>query len=166
MPQPSIPTPSIEFQGLNKFLKELETGVEIQAGVASKGEAAAYSLVWEYGNVRQTKEGPKTVKGVNPDGEVVWLSVQAPSGYIAINENMYHEILKQELAKVTFQGTTAVAIRKELEAAAIRTMERCKKIIKETAPVDEGTLADSFYVVKPNDPLLKKDKDYTLDLGV
>lgn len=166
MPQPTIPTLSFESTGIEKFLVELEEGMEIQAGVASMGEAAAYSYVWEYGNVRQVKEGPKTTKGINPDGDVVWLSIQAPSGYVAVSESQYHEILKDELSKVTFSGTTSSAIRKELNVAAVRAMERIRAVIENNAPVDSGDLSDSFKVVKPGDALLDSDDKRILDLGV
>ena len=57
MPQPAIPIPTVLFE-LSKFLHELELdSVEVQAGVASVGEAAAYALVWELGNAVQTKPG-------------------------------------------------------------------------------------------------------------
>jgi hypothetical protein len=165
MPQPTIPTLSFNIKGVDKFLAELEEGFEIQAGVASMGEAAAYSYVWEYGNARQVKEGPRTTKGINPDGEVVWLSIQAPTGYIAVSESQYHEILKDELSKVTFSGN-ASAIKKEFNGAVVRAMERIKEIIEDNAPVDEGDLSESFKVLKPGDSLLNSDDERILELGV
>lgn len=143
---------------LDEFMLEFrEHDQEISAGVASFGEAAAYAEVWEYGNIRQTKEGPKTVLGINPDGENVWLSVQAPVGYISVNENLYWSILKEELGKVKFESTNAKGITEELEKAAVKAMKRICKIIADTAPYDKGDLSESFQVVNPNDSLLDKD---------
>jgi len=166
MPQPAIPVPDIMFE-FDKFLLELEQhDKEIQAGVASVGEAAAYSLVWEFGNAHQAKEGPKTVKGTNlKTGETVWLSIQAPFGYIRINENLYWEALRAEMEKVTFKGNTAQEITAELEACAVRVMKRIVKIVSATAPVASGALSDSFEIVEPGDTLLEKDVDYILDIG-
>ena len=166
MPSPTIPGLGVLIDELDKFLLELEQhDKEIKAGVASVGDAAAYSLVWELGNVRQTKEGPKTTKGYNLEtGETVWLTIQRPYGYIRINENLYWEIYKQELSKVHFKGTTAPAITKELEACAVKVAEGIAKIISKNAPEDRGDLADSIEVVMPNDSLLD-DADHALDMG-
>jgi hypothetical protein len=166
MPQPTIPVPDIMFE-LDKFLLELEQhDKEIQAGVASVGEAAAYSLVWEFGNARQAKKGPKTVKGVNPEtGETVWLSIQAPHGYVRISENLYWEALRQEMSKITFSGNTAKEITKELEACAVRAMKTIRKIIAQHAPKDKGDLSKSFEVVMPGDTLLYEDENYILEIG-
>lgn len=167
MPQPTIPIPTALFDNLDFFLLELEEhNKEIQAGVASVGEAAAYSLVWEFGNIRQTKEGPKTTKGYNiVTGETVWLTIQRPYGYIRLNEGLYWEILRDEMKKVTFKGTTASAITIELETCATQVMKRIRKLLEDTAPVAKGTLSESFVVVKPGDALLEKEADYILDLG-
>jgi hypothetical protein len=166
MPQPLIPVPTVLFE-LDKFLLELEQhNKEVQAGVASIGEAAAYSLVWEFGNAEQTKEGPKTTRGYNVEtGETVWLTIQRPYGYIRVNENLYWEILRDEMGKVTFSGNTASEINQELEACAVRVMKRIAKLLEETAPVDKGTLSDSFEVVEPGSNLLDEDADYVLDIG-
>lgn len=135
----------------------MEHDKDITAGVASYGDAAAYAEVWEWGNVRQTKQGPKTVLGENPDGEQVWLSIQAPSGYIRVSEEVYWFILKQELGKVQFKGTTAKEITLELEAAAKKAMKRIAQVIGENAPVDKGDLSKSFKPVNPGDAMLDDD---------
>lgn len=166
MPQPSIPSMSVELKGYDKFLSELEKGFEIKTGVASIGKAAAYVFVWEYGNARQEQEGPKTTKGVNPDGEVVWLSIQAPSGFIAVSESQYQQILKDELSKVTFKGNTAKEIKKELEDASYRAMQRIAKIIAKNAPVDSGDLRDTIKPVKSGSALLDQEDDRILEIGV
>jgi hypothetical protein len=160
------PIPTVEFE-LDKFLLELmQHDKEVQAGVASEGEAAAYALTWELGNVRQVKKGPKTTRAHNPiTGKTVWLSIQAPKGYIRVNEGLYHQILQDEMGKVTFKGNTASEINQELEACAVRVMKRIAKLLEDTAPVDKGKLSDSFVVVKPGDSLLDEDADYILDIG-
>jgi hypothetical protein len=155
------------FDKLDEFLLEFaEHNQEVNAGVASVGEAAAYAEVWEWGNARQSEAGPKTVLGTNPDGEQVWLSIQAPSGYIKINENAYWDALKKELSKVKFSGTNPKAITEELAAAGKRAMKICAELIADSAPVDKGTLRDSFKVVEDGDPLLDdSDDSRTLIIG-
>lgn len=156
------------FDKLDSLLLELEQhDREISAGVASVGPAAAYAEVWEWGNVRQSKPGPKTVLGTNPDGERVYLTLQAPFGYIKINENLYWEILKTELAKVKFKSHTARGITEELEAAAVKAMKKIVKIIAETAPVDSGDLSKSFQVIYPGEVMLDMDdSERTLTIGM
>jgi hypothetical protein len=150
--------PTFVFDKLDVLLLEFEEHDKlISAGVATVGEAAAYAEVWEWGNVRQTQPGPKTTLGTNPDGEQVWLSIQAPFGYIKIHESRYWEFLKEELEKVEFKSTTAQGITDELEKAAIKAMKRVADLIGESAPVDKGTLSDSFRVVLPGDILLDDD---------
>lgn len=141
------------------MLEFAEHDKEISVGVASVGPASAYALVWEWGNVRQTKKGPKTILGENPDGESVWLSIQAPHGYIKIRENLYWEIIKQELAKVEFRGTTPKEITAEMEAAGVKAMKRIVKVIADNAPVDSGQLSKSFVVVQPGDTSLDDQDD-------
>ena len=52
--------PEFLFDKLDEFLLEFEQhDQEIKAGVAVVGDAAAYALVWEWGNTRQSKPGPK-----------------------------------------------------------------------------------------------------------
>jgi len=159
--------PTFLFDKLDEFLLEFEEHDQmITSGVMSVGEAAAYALVWEWGNVRQTQPGPKTVLGTNPDGDEVWLSIQAPFGYIKIHENSYYEILKIELKKVKFEGTNPKAITKELEEAAFRAMKQIAKLIGDYAPIDKGDLSKSFVAVRPGDPSLDdSDDDRTLVIG-
>ncbi len=151
------PFPVAEFEGLERYLGELELpNTEIVAGVASIGEAAEYALTWEFGNVHQTKKGPKTVLGIGPDGSRVWLSIQAPFGYIRINENRYWEIIADEAEKVALSGTTPAEIRRELEDMARRVTERVADVIQDTVPVDTGALRASIQPVQPGDPLLSE----------
>lgn len=166
MPTPTI-YPTMMFDKLDEFLLEFEEHDQmITAGVASVGTAAAYALVWEWGNVKQVKPGPRTVLGTNPDGEEAWLSIQAPFGYIKIHENDYWEILKLELGKVKFSGTNAREITRELEAAAERACKQIAQIISDNAPVDKGDLSKSFVVVRAGSPGLDdSDDDRTIVIG-
>ena len=46
----SLPYPTTLFDKLDEFLLEFEEqDQEVEAGVMSSGEAAAYALVWEWG---------------------------------------------------------------------------------------------------------------------
>ena len=166
MPTPTI-YPTMMFDKLDEFMLEFEEHDQmITAGVASVGPAAAYAMVWVWGNVRQTKPGPKTVLGTNPDGDEVWLSIQAPFGYIKIHENDYWEILKMELKKVKFKGTNAKEITEELEEAAFRAMKLIAKVIGDNAPVDKGDLSKSFIAVRSGDASLDdSDDERTLVIG-
>lgn len=168
MPQLALPALTMLFDKLDEFMLEFEEhDKEIKAGVASVGDAAAYALVWELGNARQTKEGPRTTRGYNiQTGEVVWLTIQRPYGYIRINENLYWEALKDEMKKVKFSGTNAREITEELEACAVKVAKRIVKIISQTAPVAEGKLRDSFEVVEPDDNLLEEKDEFNRVMNV
>ena len=96
----AFPGLKVDFANIDEFLVELVNVPEVTAGVASVGDAAAYALVWEWGNTRQKKPGPKTVKGTNPDGKMVWLSSQAPFGYIRIHEPEYWQVIEEEMSSV------------------------------------------------------------------
>ena len=115
----------------------------VSVGIYSEGAAAAYALVWEWGNARQTKKGPKTTRGINPDGEEVWLTITAPSGYIRVNILKYWDIIDQEMGKIDFSqpGNT---INKQLKRAADKISDRIVKVIQDTAPEDHGDLKESI----------------------
>jgi hypothetical protein len=167
----NLPLPGLDDASA-KELKELFEGYAdaseqspVRGGVTSEGEAAAYALVWEWGNSRQTKEGPKTVLGINPDGETVWLSTQAPFGYIRIYEPEFVNMVFEELAKVDFKAAeTGEEILQALKEASSRAGARVADIIKEAAPVDSGDLRDSIGAADPNDPELAVDEP-ELELG-
>lgn len=115
----------------------------IGGGAASVGEAAAYALVWEWGNTRQTKQGPRTVRGINPDGESVWLSSQAPMGYISLHEDEFLVAIGDEVSQVDFSDGILKAV-PDLLSAADRSSARIAYIISQNAPIDSGDLADSI----------------------
>lgn len=155
-----LPLPALsmipDVKGLQEVLAPIMSGTQeiVRGGVMSYGEAAAYALVWEFGNARQTKEGPKTTLGITPDGEQVWLSIQAPSGYIRIHDAEFREILTEELGRVLIFSTN---LRKELEDASYRAARRIAPLIESTAPVDEGKLVASVLALYANDPDLATD---------
>jgi hypothetical protein len=128
----------------------------IECGVAAVGEPAAYALVWEWGNVRQSEKGPNTVLGVNPDGESVWLSVQAPKGWIAINEPGMWDAFDREIRNLAFSGEDEFHISEQLENAAIRIAKEIKSLLQETVPIDKASLHNSLKIVEPGDSLLKQ----------
>lgn len=167
----SVPLPGFDSNTVKKLQKLLDgyskaaDGGPIRGGVTVEGEAAAYALVWEWGNIRQTKEGPKTVKGMNPDGEEVWLSTQAPFGYIRINEPMYFQILQDKLGTVDFSDVeSAKQILDEMKRASAEAGELIAEIIREHAPVDSGQLREEIQAADPDDPDLAVSDD-ELELG-
>lgn len=158
----AIPAVEIDFSEAEEtFLSELEDVGSMEVGVASVGEAASYALIWEFGNVRQTKKGPKTTLGVNRlTGEQVWLSIQAPTGYIRVNEDKYWRIIRDCLDEVELSGTTSQEIRAELEKAAYEIARQIADVIRETAPEDSGALKASILVLKPGDEMLDDEQDF------
>ena len=155
------PKLQLDKNALDFLLLELaEQNQLTEAGVKVEGPAAAYALVWEWGNSRQTQIGPKTTLGTNPDGKQVFLSLQAPTGYIRIGMPLYVAALKEALSKVRFTGTSTGAISSELEKAAVRAARAMAEIIKEHAPVDTGELHDDIKVVMPGDSLLDESEEF------
>src|SRR6266850_3972819 len=93
-------TPVALFDKLDEFMLEFEQhDQEIKSGVMVVGDAVGYAEVWEWGNLRQTKPGPRTVIGTNPKGDMVWLSSQAPFGWIRVNEDEIWNAVRKELEK-------------------------------------------------------------------
>ena len=150
---------------MKKFLSEFAQLKKqpVEAGVGVEGPAAAYALVWEWGNARQHQIGPRTTVGTNPDGEKVFLSIQAPHGYIRVSEPSYWAALEQEMGKVSFSGTTPGAIREELEEAAEKICNRIRDIIKEHVPIGigpgAGQLHDGIKTIRVGDALLDDSED-------
>lgn len=153
---------TLEVDELTEFLGGFaDLRHTVEAGLLATGPAAAYAEVWEWGNARQTKQGPKTVLGVNPDGETVWLSTQAPMGYIAVHTDKYLQIIIAELAKLALQGGQGTV--NELKVVARNAMEKIKEVVSEHAPVDSGQLRDCFRVVDDDDPVLDDDPGGTVE---
>lgn len=150
-------TPDFEFN-VNDLIQILSDG-DVSVGVVAEGDAAAYAEVWEWGNARQTKPGPKTVLGTNPDGQMVWLSIQAPFGYIHINEPFFWRIIDEELQKVDLNQPNKAALQKEFETHARVIASAMADVIKDSAPVDTGQLRDSIKPVEPGDSILATADD-------
>lgn len=158
--------PDIEIDDIQKFLSMLEHVESINVGVAVIGDAADYALVWEWGNTRQKKAGPRTVKGMNPDKKMVWMSSQAPFGYIRINEPFMHRIVNEVIRDIDLNQPSSAAVVKEIKAGAEKISKAIAETIRNDAPVDSGLLKRSIVAVKPNDRILREETDdfETLDL--
>ena len=153
---PSLLSPTLSLEGFEALKDLVGDGRAIEFGMASIGEASAHALVWEWGNIRQTKPGPKTVIGTNPDGKMVWLSIQAPFGYIRINENKYWDSIMDVLGNVNYAQPNARALERELKRAGKKIADQVVTLTKMTVPVDSGDLRDSLKPVYPDDPFLKQ----------
>ena len=137
----------------------------VESGVQSVGPPASYALVWEWGNTRQTKEGPKTTRGTNPNGETVWLSMQAPHGWIAINEPKIWDLIFEEMLKVEFDMSGSPdGLKQELISAYDRIANGALELLQSTVPIDSGDLYDSLEVVSPNDEILSQASDLAEDM--
>jgi len=136
------------YKQLDEFVEDLESLDEdelVRIGIGSDGPASEYALVWEWGNVRQTKQGPKTVRGTNPDGSEVWLTIQAPFGYIRVNTPKYWQIVYLDMEKINF-AKSGKEIDRQIRMASERITEGILAILRETVPVDDGQLRDSLRV--------------------
>lgn len=131
----------------------------IQAGVCVAGEPAAYALVWEWGNERQTQKGPRTVLGTNPAGQRAWLSSQAPHGWIATHEPEMWNIINNVLDNIHFQGNTEDHMDAVLESASRTISSQMLRLLKSTVPVDSGDLDSALEIVEPGDSLLDEIED-------
>lgn len=161
LPLPTIPDDIGETE--LRWMAELFTdlaGAPVRGGVASFGKPSAYALVWEWGNARQTQKGPKTTLGINPDGEQVWLTLQAPMGYIRINQPVMVAILADELQAVDWaEFNSAGSARAELKRVSKRVADRIADVIRQSVPVGEGdgagALMQSIRAMNPDDPALE-----------
>lgn len=166
----SVPLPGLDdktVKELNKLfvgMKDASDAGPVRGGVISEGDAAAYALVWEFGNARQTQSGPKTVLGTGPDGESAWLSTQAPMGYIRVNEPEFVMILEKALADMDMDLTSGSQIRKAMLAASALAAEKIADMIRDWAPRDTGALRDSIGPADPEDPDLALE-DNQMELG-
>jgi len=148
------------FDKLDEFMLEFEQhDKEIKSGVVVVGDAAAYALVWEYGNKRQHKQGPRTVIGTNPKGDMEWMSSQAPFGYIRVHERDYMDAVMFELGRAKFDQPDAAAMTRELEKRASNASKLIAEIIKDSAPHDSWDLAHAIKVVDASDPILDLESD-------
>ncbi|MDE2098280.1 MAG: HK97 gp10 family phage protein [Patescibacteria group bacterium] len=156
-----IPIPACTFtiEGIDQLQKRV-LGVlpagGIESGVRVEGPATAYALVWEWGNLRQTKKGPRTVWGVNPDGSGAWLSTQAPRGYIRVLEAEYNTILQGQFKGLTLRASDPQKMREDLTDAMNTAADKIANVVKGLAPVDTGELSAGIVSVHVGDSLLKE----------
>lgn len=135
------------FNMLKHVTGDLNLDIAIASGIVSVGPPSAYALVWEYGNVRQTKPGPKTTLAVDIDsGKKVWLTIQAPHGYVRILRPIMRSIMLGELSKVRFGQKR---VKQQLMEAWNRIGEQCAALVKTTVPVDKADLKESITWLKP-----------------
>lgn len=163
---------SLDLDDLKDFLQGYAGDVpEVNGGVAAYGEPAAYALVWEYGNLRQKKQGPRTVRGTNPDGESVWLSSQAPLGYVSVHENDFWAAINSRLEGMSLDGDLD-DWSEEMKSAIAMASQDIAGIIRENAPIGIGTkrhpggggLQGSIEAMSPDDPDLQGSFDTNPDV--
>lgn len=166
----SIPLPGLDdktVKELNKLFVGMQAAADagpVRGGVISEGDASAYALVWEFGNARQTQPGPRTVLGTGPNGESAWLSIQAPMGYIRVNEPEYIQILETALIDMDMDLSSGNQIRKEMLKASAIAAEKIADMIRDHAPKDTGALRDSIGPADPEDPDLALEEN-GIELG-
>lgn len=150
IPSPS-PMPLAIFDDIDTAsLDDLENIKTITGGIGVFGPAAAYALVWEMGSKR-TQTGPKTVWGVNRDGEVRIFSMQAPAGYVGVISDQFWPIIEHELSKVDYGGRN---IQIQLEVAVDNASQRIARLVSDNAPVDSGDLRAGIQYLDSGDPTL------------
>ena len=121
----------------------------VKAGVAVKGDAAAYALVWEWGTLRFHGPGPKTQFGSNPDDPGIKIFTKtAPSGYIRIHRQQFFDMAKAALLNINMTqeiqaGTLGETLRHNLMTAATEAAQ----LMAKDAPIDTGLLRASIYAV-------------------
>ena len=121
----------------------------VKAGVAVKGEAAKYALVWEWGTVRFSQPGPKTQWGSNPDdGSRRIFTRTAPSGYVRIHKFQFYAMVKQAVRSATvsreiLDGSFVANLQLNLMRAATESAQ----IMAKDAPIDTGLLRASIVAV-------------------
>lgn len=158
-----IPATVLELDfKLDEIYSELEQDNNISSGVGVFGPAAAYALVWEFGNLRQHQQGPRTVMGVNlATGAQVWMSSQAPWGYVRASEADMWLVIEEEIKKARL-GNTRAEVWKQLNEVATRIAVKCSRIIREAAPEDSGELKSNIIPLLPGDMAGMDETETTL----
>lgn len=166
--------PDIEIVGTAEFLDSLKGVRPVSVGIAVVGDAADYALVWEWGNTRQKKSGPRTVRGTNPNKKMTWMSSQAPFGYIRINEPFMQRIVDEVISDIDFDQPSANALSRVLTDGAKKISKAIAEVIRNDAPLGSadfgdphpGLLKRSIVALDPNDRSLNQEIDEfeTLDL--
>lgn len=138
----------------------------LSIGVGVFGPATAYALVWELGSNKLKKPGPKTVWGVNRLGQKKILTKQAPKGYAGVNGKKCQKILYKALQDVKFDISDMQTSKVALEVAMDNAAQQIAGLIRQSAPVGEGTLRAGIQAIYTDeDSLLEmSDQSYTLFL--
>lgn len=146
------------YDGLVDIFQEFSNSdeAEVLVGIVSEGDAAAYANVWEWGNARQTKKGPKTTRGINPDGSEVWLTITAPRGYIRVNFAKFWQVIDKEMAKIDFDSNSGRKVDKQIKNASKKIGDEIAAIIADNAPYDSGDLSES---IKATTEIVELDAD-------
>jgi hypothetical protein len=125
------------------------TNIAISMRVVSEGPPSAYALTWEYGNVHQTKAGPKTMLSYDIEtGRRIWLTIQSPVGYIRIWIPLFRAIIQDEIAVVQWgQKDTKKQLMRAMQAIGEQLVSRLQQYV----PVDTGDLKKSIKLRKPHE---------------
>lgn len=147
IPSPSL-MPLVSIQNIDKFMSNIDGLQSISGGIAVYGSAAAYALVWELGSRKLKKPGPKTLWSTNRLGRRAILTRQAPFGYVGYVSDQFWPIIRTELAKVDFTGSS---IRLAIEVAMDNASQKIARLVSDTAPVDSGDLRSQIQYVDSGD---------------
>ena len=139
------------------ILEYMGTRPTIRVSLSITGPAAAYALVWEWGSARLDKPGPKTMWGINPDGESVILTKTAPYGYIRTNIPKFRQIIREEFDMVDWAAVSVRNLKKTVMGVLQAAGERCAEVIAAAAPYDTGQLKEAILVAQSS-------PDETIDL--
>ncbi len=158
-------TPTMEIVGLDALLAQFDAiPGTVQSGVKVDAESAPYWSVWESGRI-SCEPGPKTQWSTSPvTGQQVVLTIQAPHGYIRLNQPEYVKILNEEFNAVPWLSVPVSQIEEVLNAVMDRAADRCDILIGQFAPVDTGNLIFSIRPAHHDDLVVKsQDSSYGVD---
>lgn len=147
---------TLDLTELRQYLLSLsQLDFSVFAGVAASGPGTAYALVWELGNIRMTKAGPKTVMGHNPiSGETAFFSTQAPLGYVRVLVPVFMQIIVNEMRTVQWASANKAVIEKQIKNAAAVITQKMAQLVAQHAPVDTGDLQMSIVPIAPGASLM------------
>ena len=155
-------TPTLEFVGLDNLLSQLDKiPTLVQSGVKVDSAAAGYFYIWETGRIT-CQPGPKTMWSTSPvtGGQVV-LTIQAPNGYIRLNQPEYIRIINEEFQAVPWSIIPLDRVEEVLNALMDRAADRCDILIGSIAPVDTGNLIFSIHPAHHDDPVVQDGGEST-----
>ena len=134
---------TLKIKNVDALVSQFKLGMgarpTVNMRLSVSGPAADYALVWEWGRV-DCQPGPKTLWGVNPDGETAVMTKTAPYGFIRVNREKYRQFVLEELTKINWRRVGVAKIPKKVWEALEEAAKRCADLIAETAPIDTGAL--------------------------